>query len=203
MIMYSGCAPSAGPIHFINEDLKMEPSFLSRLGDALKPNVIIIALIGAFFISNLAGVLQTTEAAQAMSGLAMAFVGGLVAVMFFLVGPPPNPMVPESTAIRILDLLDAGGDNTLAAKRISKDGVIVFLILLGVAVVLYLAHFTHVGDTVIFNLSSFLVGMIASTVGKMADPEATSEQVPQSTVFRLLDILEGRGPTGATGAGKS
>ena len=173
----------------------MEKSFFSQLGDALKPNVIIIAIIGALFISDLSGTLAGTDAAQAMSGLAMAFVGGIVGVMFYLVGPPPNPMVPESTAMKILGLLDHSTDTLHESRVVTKDGVIIFLIFLGVAVVLYMAHFTQVGDVVIFNLASFIVGMIASTVGKMADPEATSEQVPQSTVFRLLDILEERSRT--------
>ncbi|MYI68203.1 MAG: hypothetical protein F4103_05435 [Boseongicola sp. SB0673_bin_14] len=176
----------------------MEKSFFSRLGEALKPNVIIIALIGAFFIANLSGTLQG-EASQAISGLAMAFVGGLVAVMFFLVGPPPNPMVPESTALRILDLLTPGDGVSMSGKRVSKDWVIIWLILIGVAVLLYMARWTEVSDTVIYNLAAFIVGMIGSTVGKMADPEATAEQVPQSTVFRLLDILERQTPsTGRT-----
>lgn len=169
----------------------MKQSIFSSVVDALKPNVIIIALIGAFFIAHLSGQLQG-EAAQAVSGLAMSFIGGIVGVMFFLVGPPPNPMVPESTALRILGILE-NSTPAQAKARGSKDGVIIFLIVLGVSIVLYMAVFTDVSDVVIFNLAAFVVGVIASTVGKMADPEATSDQVPQSTVFRIIDLIEKRG----------
>lgn len=156
--------------------------------DSIKPNFLIIALIGALFVSGLAEHIP----AEALSGIAMAYVGALAGSLLLLIAPAPNPMIPESTALRILDLLEPGEGASQKGAHVNTNAVICLILAGSAGLIIYLAQSTDLSDTVIYNVSALWVGIVGSVIGKLADPDATSEQVPQSTVFRLLDILERR-----------
>ena len=163
---------------------------LAALIESIKPNVITITVIGSVFISQVSGSMEKA----AISSLAMVFLGGIVSVLFFLVGPAPNPMIPASIVNRTIRMLSGNASSAelseIEKSPFSRDGVIVCLIVISGMVVLYLAHFTKVSDAAVLNLAAFYIGMIASAIGKMSDPDATQEKVPQSSYFRLLDLLE-------------
>ena len=62
--------------------------------------VLILALIGAVLVGGMVFVLDSEAAIVTVAG---GFVGGLVSLASDLVKPPPNPSVPASVVLRLID----------------------------------------------------------------------------------------------------
>ena len=67
---------------------------------AWRPNVLILAVIGAIIVAAMTAVLSSEAALVTVAG---GFVGGLVSIAAELVKPPPNPSVPASVVVKILE----------------------------------------------------------------------------------------------------
>ena len=135
---------------------------------ALKPNVLILAIIGAF-------VAYVTGSEQ----IASLLVGGLVTVMFMLAGPKPNPKVSKEFAMAVTGNASAG---VVARTESAAIGIVIFAgLIIGAVGLLGL-----VTSDVMGNVVTAYVGAVVTLAGKMAAPD-DSDTVPESTVLAALN----------------
>ena len=140
---------------------------MNDLFSALKPNVLILSVIGAF-------VVWLTESEQ----IASLLVGGLVTVMFMLAGPKPNPKVSKEFAMAVTG--NAVGGPSASTAHLALTLIIFIGIVLGVA-----ALFGIVSEAAMDNVLTGYVGAVVTLAGKMAAPD-DSDTVPESTVLAVL-----------------
>ena len=85
------------------------PPDLATIGEGLsaspfRPNVLLLAIIGAFIVGGMAFVVSNEAAIVTVAG---GFVGGIVAIAAKLTDPPPNPSVPASVVAKIIEVRGA------------------------------------------------------------------------------------------------
>lgn len=160
-----------------------------------KPNIL---TLGAYTIALVLGLgyltAQTGGSMSAVIALASLALTMFAGAIFILSAPQPNPEVEARWAERMISLIVTGEkqsaeDIVFSDKRLA---VMRWCILLAVLLSFACIGVNFFGGTLPEELIASVVGgtagLIASTVGKLSDPEP-APSVPQSVVERVLGAL--------------
>lgn len=159
-----------------------------------KPNILVLAAIGAVLVAFL--VMNTTGEAQlAVNAIAGTLIGGYVATMFLLGGPPPNPMVNNAVALALIDIIGSQSARTPEEAIIVTPREYWVLILVSIAAgVTLVMMFLGISEATVATVAGGVVGAIVSLAGKMVSPDDRPE-VPASIVHELIELIrQGKDP---------
>ena len=151
---------------------------MSTFISLLRPNILILAAIGAF-------VVVTVPQSEA---LAYALITSIGTTMFLLGGPPPNPRVASSVVAAIVSRVP-GGPAMTGGGTTNKDRIVVLLAFLAAGLIVLLGVLGKLEGQALVNVSAGFVGFIGSVCGKMVDP-GDEDTATQEVAIRLIDKIQ-------------